>query len=56
MPHARFIETFPGSENDPAWVEREIAVGKPYSNALERFEFAIIRKAEQARRVAAKRR
>lgn len=44
MPHARFIETFPGSENDPAWVEREIAVGKPYSAALERFKYAIIEK------------
>ena len=30
--------------NDPAWVEREIAVGKPYSNALERSGHAIIEK------------
>ncbi|MEN9985858.1 MAG: hypothetical protein RI925_1360 [Pseudomonadota bacterium] len=44
MPHARFIDSFPGSESDLTWVEREIAANKPYSATLDRFKYAIIEK------------
>ena len=44
MPHARFIESFPGNETNVDWVLREIATNKPYSAILERFKHAIIEK------------
>jgi len=37
MPRTNFIKTFPGSEVDHEWVERELEVRKPYSEVLARF-------------------
>ncbi|MDA0237976.1 MAG: RNA polymerase sigma factor RpoD, partial [Proteobacteria bacterium] len=36
MPKLRFIKTFPGHEVDPKWIEREMAVRKPYVETLVR--------------------
>ena len=36
MPKSRFIKTFPGSEIDPEWVEREIDIKKSYGESLLR--------------------
>ena len=36
MPKSRFIKTFPGHEIDGEWVDREMAVRKPYVEILER--------------------
>jgi RNA polymerase primary sigma factor len=37
MPRTNFIKTFPGSEVDREWVERELEVRKPYTEVLARF-------------------
>ena len=37
MPRTQFIKTFPGSEVDLEWVERELEVRKPYTDVLARF-------------------
>ena len=37
MPRAHFIKGFPGNEDDPSWVTREVAARKPYSEVLARF-------------------
>ncbi len=37
MPRAHFIKTFPGSEVDLEWVERELEVRKPYTEVLARY-------------------
>ena len=39
-PH--FIRTFPGNEERLDWVTREVAAKKPYSEALARFQHAIV--------------
>ena len=36
MPKSRFIKSFPGNEINPDWVEREVAVRKPYVETLLR--------------------
>jgi RNA polymerase primary sigma factor len=42
MPRAHFIKEFPGNESQLRWVENEIAAHQPYSDALVRFEPAIM--------------
>ncbi len=37
MPRSHFIKTFPGNEDDPTWVAREVGARRPYSEALARF-------------------
>jgi RNA polymerase primary sigma factor len=37
MPRGHFIKAFPGNESNFDWVDAEIALGKPYSQTLERF-------------------
>ncbi|SOD42432.1 RNA polymerase sigma factor RpoD [Nitrosovibrio sp. Nv4] len=37
MPRSHFIKAFPGHESDLDWVAREVALGKPYSQTLERY-------------------
>ena len=41
MPRPHFIKAFPGNEVDPAWVKKEIAARKSYSEALSRHAPAI---------------
>ena len=36
MTHEYFISEYPGHETDLAWAERELALGKPYSEVLAR--------------------
>ena len=42
MPRAYFIKTFPGNEDNLTWVESEVVSRKPYSEALGRYEAAIV--------------
>jgi RNA polymerase primary sigma factor len=42
MPRAYFIKTFPGNEGNLDWVRTEVSGRKPYSEALRRFEAAIV--------------
>ena len=42
MPRAHFIKTFPGNEEFLDWTAREVAARKPYSEALSRFQAAIV--------------
>ena len=35
MPRKVFIETFPGNETDPEWLEQQLSSGKPYVAKLE---------------------
>jgi RNA polymerase primary sigma factor len=42
MPRNHFIKAFPGNESNFEWVEQEIAVGKPYSQTLGRYQPAIV--------------
>jgi len=42
MPRAHFIKNFPGNEDNLTWVESEVAARKPYSEALGRYEAAIV--------------
>jgi len=42
MPRAHFIKTFPGNEVNLDWVGSEITAKKSYSEALERFQPAIV--------------
>ena len=44
MDREHFIQTFPGNETNLEWVEGEIDSGKPWSEALQRFQYAIIEK------------
>ncbi|WP_028537115.1 RNA polymerase sigma factor RpoD [Paludibacterium yongneupense] len=44
MDRSHFIKGFPGNETNLEWVEREIASGKSWSEALTRFQYAIIEK------------
>ncbi|HUJ00146.1 MAG TPA: RNA polymerase sigma factor RpoD [Usitatibacter sp.] len=42
MPRAHFIKVFPGNETNLKWVNEEIASGKVYAKALDRFKPAIV--------------
>ncbi len=42
MPRNHFIKVFPGNEGNLDWVTQEIALGKPYAQALERYLAAIL--------------
>ncbi|HJT51358.1 MAG TPA: RNA polymerase sigma factor RpoD [Nitrosospira sp.] len=42
MPRNHFIKTFPGNESNLDWVTEEVALGKPYSQTLERYRPDII--------------
>ncbi len=42
MPRQHFIKEFPGKENNLRWSANEITAHKPWSEALERFEPAIV--------------
>ncbi|HEX3098571.1 MAG TPA: RNA polymerase sigma factor RpoD [Usitatibacter sp.] len=42
MPRAHFIKVFPGNETNVKWVNEEIAAGKVYAKALDRFKPAIV--------------
>jgi RNA polymerase primary sigma factor len=42
MPRAHFIKEFPGNESNLRWVSNEIEAREPYSDALVRFEPAIM--------------
>ena len=42
MPRQHFIKEFPGKESDLRWTANEIAARKPWSDALQRFEPAIV--------------
>ncbi|MBA4143885.1 MAG: RNA polymerase sigma factor RpoD [Nitrosospira sp.] len=42
MPRNHFIKTFPGHESNLEWVTQEVALGKAYSQALERYQPAIL--------------
>ena len=47
MPRAHFIKEFPGKEGNLRWTRGEIEAGRPWSDALERFEPAIMEKQRQ---------
>ena len=42
MPRPHFIKDFPGKEGNLRWIKGEIEARKPWSEALERFEPAIV--------------
>jgi RNA polymerase primary sigma factor len=42
MPRAHFIKVFPGNETNLKWVNEEIASGKAFTKALDRFKPAIV--------------
>jgi RNA polymerase primary sigma factor len=42
MPRNHFIKVFPGNEGNLDWITQEIALGKPYGQALERYLAAIL--------------
>jgi RNA polymerase primary sigma factor len=42
MPRSHFIKSFPGNEEDLQWASREVALRKPYSDALGRALPAIV--------------
>jgi RNA polymerase primary sigma factor len=44
MDRSHFIKGFPGHECDLTWVEGEIDAGKPWSESLTRFKYAVIEK------------
>ena len=46
MPRAHFIKVFPGNETNLKWVGEEIAAGKAYAKALDRFKPAIVEQQE----------
>ncbi|MBK7658899.1 MAG: RNA polymerase sigma factor RpoD [Betaproteobacteria bacterium] len=46
MPRAHFIKVFPGNETNLKWVGEEIASGKAYAKALDRFKPAIMEQQE----------
>src|SRR5438105_2059243 len=46
MPRAHFIKVFPGNETNLKWVNEEIASGKAYAKALERFKHAVVEQQE----------
>ena len=42
MPRQHFIKEFPGKETSTRWIRGEVESGKPWSEALSRFEPAVI--------------
>ncbi|WP_198140779.1 RNA polymerase sigma factor RpoD [Nitrosospira sp. NpAV] len=46
MPRNHFIKGFPGNESNFDWVAQEVAVGKPYSQTLGRYQPAILEQQE----------
>src|SRR5258705_1008578 len=46
MPRAHFIKVFPGNETNLKWANEEIASGKAYAKALERFKPAVMEQQE----------
>ena len=42
MPRNYFIKSFPGNETNLEWIDQEIKLGKPYSQALEHYKPAIM--------------
>ncbi|MBY0576030.1 MAG: RNA polymerase sigma factor RpoD [Gallionellaceae bacterium] len=48
MPRPHFIKTFPGNEENLEWVAQEVKAKKPYGEALQRYQHAII---EQQKRL-----
>jgi RNA polymerase primary sigma factor len=46
MPRAHFIKVFPGNETNLKWANEEIASGKVYAKALERFKHAVVEQQE----------
>ena len=42
MPRTHFIKVFPGNEDNLQWVAQELKSKKPYSEALERYQHAIV--------------
>ncbi len=42
MPRQHFIKEFPGKETSARWIRGEVESGKPWSEALSRFEPAVI--------------
>ncbi|SCX51553.1 RNA polymerase sigma factor RpoD [Nitrosospira sp. Nsp1] len=42
MPRNHFIKAFPGNESNFEWMDKEVALGKPYSQVLERFRPDIV--------------
>ncbi|WP_004179453.1 RNA polymerase sigma factor RpoD [Nitrosospira lacus] len=46
MPRNHFIKGFPGNESNFDWVAQELAVGKPYSQTLGRYQPAILEQQE----------
>ena len=46
MPRQHFIKVFPGNETNLKWVSEEIASGKAFSKALDRFKPAIMEQQE----------
>ena len=47
MPRSHFIKSFPGSETDIKWVEREIAAGKGFTTALTRHKHSVLEQQRQ---------
>src|SRR5688572_31274456 len=46
MPRSHFIKVFPGNETNLKWANEEVASGKAYSKALERFKPAVMEQQE----------
>ncbi|MGZ5581825.1 MAG: RNA polymerase sigma factor RpoD [Usitatibacter sp.] len=46
MPRAHFIKVFPGNETNLKWANEEVASGKAYAKALERFKPAVMEQQE----------
>ena len=47
MPRPHFIKEFPGKEGNLRWIKGEIEANRPWSEALERFEPAIVEKQQK---------
>ena len=47
MPRQHFIKSFPGSECDLEWLNKELAADKPYVEKLERFRHSIVDQQQQ---------
>jgi RNA polymerase primary sigma factor len=47
MPRSHFIKEFPGKEGNLRWIKSEIEANRPWSEALERFEPAIVEKQQK---------
>jgi RNA polymerase primary sigma factor len=46
MPRAHFIKVFPGNETNMKWSNEEVASGRAYAKALERFKPAVMEQQE----------